>query len=302
MIRVIKPGLLTTVQDLGRFGYAHLGVSPAGAADPISLRAVNLLVGNDENAPALEMTLLSPVLEFEIAATVAITGSSLSSSTPLYEAIEVCAGQRLELGSLTSHARCYLAVRGGVSVPEIMGCASTFLPACIGGYEGRALRSGDLLAIGHRAASGVCRADASRLRQLIACAPLRTVAAPQSEWYTGKAQEMFYSQVFRVSDHSNRSGLRLTGDPIRAKDSRELLTEGIALGAVQVPADGQPIMLFVDQQTTGGYPKIANVIAADLPRVGQLRPRDEIKFELVTIDEAIAALRERERIFREAFS
>ncbi len=302
MIRVIKPGLQTTIQDLGRFGYAHLGLSPAGAADRFSFRAANLLVGNDENAPALEMTLLAPVLEFHSAATVAITGSALSSSIPTYELFEVSAGQRIELGSLTSSARAYLAVRGGFDVPQVMRSSSTFLPAAIGGHQGRALRVGDILQVANTAPGAPLPADAGKLRALISSRPMRTVAAPQSNRYSSEAMELFYSQAFQVSEASNRSGIRLAGAPIVSSDSSELLTEGVALGAIQVPSDGQLIILFVDQQTTGGYPKIGNIIAADLPRIGQLRPRDPVHFQLVTLDEAVEALRESEKLFHEAFA
>jgi antagonist of KipI len=307
MIHVIKPGLLTTVQDLGRHGVAHLGLSPAGAADSVSFRIANLLVGNDSNAPVLEITLLGPTLEFEATATIAISGygtnESLPTAFPINEAFEVAAGTTIAVGPLSAGARAYLAIRGGLVVPEVMHSASTFLPASIGGLQGRALQPGDRLMIGKRTQGGI-----RKLSPIVAKSlgphqgPIRVTPSLQSDWFNPETFERFHQQPFAVTDQSNRSGLRLAGGPIIATYSGALLTEGIALGAVQVPSDGQPIILFVDQQTTGGYPKIANVIAADHPRIGQLRPRDEIRFQSVGIPEAIELLRQQERALYQAFA
>ena len=302
MIRVIKPGMLTTVQDLGRFGYAHLGLSPAGAADSLSLRIANLVTGNDADTPALEMTLLGPTLEFELAATIAISGSRTSLSVPVNEPVEVAAGTQLALGPLLDGARAYLAVRGGIAVPEVMHSCSTFIPATMGGFQGRSLQTGDRLAVGERK-SGVCR----KRPQLNACLDLlsrdriRVTPSLQFDWFDQETTGRFCEETFAVTDDSNRSGLRLMGSPLNPAKRGQLLTEGIALGAVQVPPDGQPIILFVDQQTTGGYAKIANVLAADLPKVGQLRPREKVRFQFVTIPEAVKLLREQEQALRLAF-
>jgi antagonist of KipI len=302
MIHVIKPGLLTTVQDLGRYGYTHLGLSPAGAADCISFQIANLLVGNEANAPALEISLLGPTLDFEIAATIAISGYGMSASLPINEAFEVAAGTRVVVGSL-SGARAYLSVRGGLAVPEVMGSCSTFLPAKIGGFQGRALQAGDKLAITRRAHSRPRKLSSSAYANLFPHdGRIRVTSSMQSDCFDEETTDRFYQQRFTVTDQSNRSGLRLAGEPILGTHGGELLTEGIALGAVQVPPDGQPIILFVDQQTTGGYLKIANVIAADLPRVGQLRPRDEISFQRVQIPEAVELLRKQENALIEAFA
>jgi antagonist of KipI len=303
MIHVVKPGLLTTVQDLGRFGYTHLGVSPAGAADSISFQIANLLVGNDANAPALEITLLGPTLQFETTATIALSGYGTNVSLPINAVFEVAAGTTLVVGSLSEGARAYLAVRGGLAIAPVMGSCSTFLPAKIGGFQGRALRSGDKVAIGERIHGGPRRLSSSSYAKLLPRdAPIHVTPSLQSDWFDHDTSKRFYQQPFTVTDLSNRSGLRLAGEPILCTHGGELLTEGIALGAVQVPPDGQPIVLFVDQQTTGGYPKIANVVAADLPRIGQLRPRDEICFQPVNIPAAIELLREQEHALRAAFA
>jgi antagonist of KipI len=301
MIRVLKSGLLTTVQDLGRLGFAHLGVSPSGAADRFSLRLANLLVGNPENTAALECTLLGPLLQFDERATVAITGSAISSGLPINQTLEVPAGQRLEIGSLLSGARAYIAIRGGIAVPEVMNSASTLLPATIGGLQGRALRAADVLQFGQCSTVPTRKLRNKSEFQKPTSGPLRVTETTQSDWFSAPTLLRFQSTVFKVSDHSNRSGIRLEGDAVQADRRSELITEGVSLGAIQVPADGQPIILFVDQQTTGGYPKIANVASADLSRVAQLRPHEEIKFQFVTFAEAVYLLRQQEQALREAF-
>jgi len=283
-VRVISPGLLTTVQDLGRFGWAHYGVSASGAADALALRAANLLAGNAENAPALEMTLVGGAFEFEAAATVALAGSDFSSGLPMWTAFEVRAGETLRFGATRSGARCYLAVRGGFDVPRTMGSASVHVMTGVGG---RPLRAGDRLAVGN-AATG--RGRAGSPPPFAMQGPLRVTAGPQAERF---ADEL-YAAPYTVSEESNRMGLRLRGPAIPSPPGG-MLTEGTPLGAVQVPPDGQPIILFVDHQTTGGYPKPANVISADFWRLGQLRPRDEVRFELVDMDCALGLLQEQER-------
>jgi biotin-dependent carboxylase-like uncharacterized protein len=301
MIRVLKPGLLTTIQDLGRPGFAHLGVSPSGAADRFSLRLANLLVGNPENAPAIECTLLGPVLQFESKATIAITGSTTSTQLPLNQSVEVSSGLRLEVGSLLSGARTYIAIRGGIDVPEVMKSASTLLPAGIGGFQGRNLRAADVLQFGECQTVAPRRlVNRSNFKQPSE-GPIRVTETTQSDWFSAPTLLQFQSSTFRVSDESNRSGIRLQGEPVLADRRTELLTEGVSLGGIQIPSDGQPIILFVDQQTTGGYPKIANIVAADLSRVAQLRPRDELKFQFVTFAEAVYLLRQQEQALREAF-
>ena len=301
MIRVLKPGLLTTVQDLGRPRFAHLGVSPAGAADRFSFRMANMLVGNPENTAALECTLLGPLLQFDSRATIAVTGSTTSTGVPLYQTLEVPAGQRLDLGSLISGARIYVAIRGGIAVPGLMNSASTLLPAGIGGFQGRTLRAADVLKIGDCATVPMRRLMNRAEFSQPASGPVRVTETTQSDWFSAPTLLQFQSSKFRISDHSNRSGIRLEGDAVVADRRSELITEGVSLGAIQVPADGQPIILFVDQQTTGGYPKIANVVTADLSRVAQLRPHDVIQFQFVTFAEAVYLLRAQEQSLREAF-
>ena len=282
-IRVAAPGLLTTVQDLGRFHHAHFGVSASGAADPLALRAANLLVGNAENAAALEMTLVGGAFEFETAAVIALTGSEFETGLPLWTAVEVKAGQTVRCGPSRRGARGYLAVRGGIATPKVLGSASAHLMTGLGG---RALRKGDLLPIGRDA---VRQPWKQAVQPPGNEGPLRVTAGPQADWFG----EELYRAAYRVLEESNRMGLRLRG-PAIVSPAGHMLTEGVALGAIQIPPDGQPIVLFVEHQTTGGYPKPANVISADLWRVGQLRPRDEVQFELVSMERALELLREQE--------
>jgi antagonist of KipI len=288
MIEVKSPGLFTTVQDLGRMGFGPLGVSPSGAGDPMALRIGNRLVGNPEGAAALEMTLLGGTFLLAEERWVAFTGASLDWTPRLLRA-----GETLRTPPMPDGARIYLCVAGGIDVPLFAGSASTHILSGLGGFEGRALRKGDRLRVGpvvgppRRLRTGVGPLLEHRKT-------LRVTRGPQWDWFDPAA---LFAAPCRVTDDSNRLGLRLQGVGFAGAHGK-MISEGVPLGAIQVPAGGQPIILFVEQQTTGGYPKIANVIAADLPSVGQLRPRDEVRFELVTPAVARAAIREQEALLR----
>jgi antagonist of KipI len=301
-IQVDAPGLLTTVQDLGRNGFGPAGVSPSGAADPISLRLGNRLVGNKDGAPGLEMTLLGGAFTFPQGAIVALTGSDFGATlndmrVDLGASVQVRPQQTIRLGPTTSGARCYLCVQGGIAVKLFLGSASTHLLSGLGGFEGRPLRKADVLRIG----SGSKRFRSRRIaaqasEQLGERKVLRLTSGPQTDWFSEASLRAFYAGTYRVGEQSNRMGLRLEGAAVTQGGAREMITEGVSLGAIQVPPGGLPIILFVEQQTTGGYPKIANVISADLHRLGQLRPRDELRFEPVTFDQARALLIEQEKL------
>jgi len=317
---VLAPGLLTTVQDLGRERFGPLGVSPSGAGDAVSLRVGNRLVGNAEGAAALEMTLLGGTFQFPQGAVAALTGSDFGATLDgaviaPWSSFEIQPGQTLRLGPTRSGARCYLCVRGGIDVRPFLGSASTHLLSGLGGHEGRALRKGDVLRIGDatrarekRTGKNACSTekvhDSNRARKvapkvLERLAPrkvLRVTPGPQTEWFPEASQQIFYGSTYRVAEESNRMGLRLEGPPIPEGAHGEMISEGVSLGAVQIAAGGLPIILFVEQQTTGGYAKIANVISADLHRLGQLRPRDEIRFELVDWETARRLLIEQEEL------
>ena len=321
-IEVLEPGLFTTVQDLGREGFGPLGVSPSGAADTLSIRIGNQLVGNAEGAAALEMTLLGGTFAFPEGAEVALAGSDFGATldgklVETWTALEAKPGQVLRMGPTRSGARCYLCIQGGIKLEPFLGSASTHILSGLGGHEGRALKKGDVLTIGtigltnankrNRTGKNACstggagivgkrRLTARALKELQPRRALRVTEGPQRDWFSEAAKKVFYESAYRVAEESNRMGIRLQGAAIPAPAGGEMISEGVALGAVQVPEGGQPIILFVEQQTTGGYPKIANVISADFHSLGQLRPRDEIRFQQVDWNTARALLRKQEKL------
>jgi antagonist of KipI len=301
-ILVQAPGIFTTVQDLGREGFGTMGVSASGAADPMSLRIGNRLAGNPEGAAALEMTLVGGAFTFERAAVITATGANFGPSLdsvalPMWTSIEIREGETVRFGPSRSGARAYLCVRGGIAVEPFLGSASTHVLSGLGGFEGRALRKGDRVELG--AANSLFRKIAVSPTALESLQPRRVIRVtdgPQSDWFAESSWKTLCGNAFRISEQSNRMGIRLEGPPIPLDASREMLSEGVSLGAIQVPPSGQPIILFVEQQTTGGYPKIANVISADLHSLGQLRPRDEIRFERIEMSEARALLIQQEAL------
>jgi len=305
-IRVKNPGMSSTIQDLGRNGYSHLGISVVGAADRLSLRIANLLVGNEENAPTLEMTLLGATLEFDEPKILALTGADCdakvgSSAVRIGEAFEVPAGAVLKCGGMRTGARCYLAVQGGFDVPTVMGSAATDVRGGFGGFEGRRLKAGDILPV-RRAGSGRSRKlEPLALEAISRHDTIRLARGAQQDWFGRDAFEILFSTPYSISDQSDRTGLRLKGQALQLREKSQLLTDGIPLGAMQVPQDGQPIILFVDQQTTGGYPKIASVIMADMHHVGQLRPHEQVRFQEVSIGQAITLLKAQEQWLKNAF-
>jgi biotin-dependent carboxylase-like uncharacterized protein len=302
VIEVSKPGMLTTVQDLGREGYGPAGVSPSGAADPIALRLGNRLVGNSDGAAALEMTLLGGTFRFPDVTIAALAGSDFAATldgaaVKTWATFEIKSGQTLQLGSASDGARCYLCVAGGIAAPLLLGSASTHLLSGTGGWKGRALRKGDLLPIGASSQHFRERKISTELiNKISSSGKIRVTSGPQANWFSGTSLRTFYSEVYRVGDQSNRMGLRLHGASLAPRSARDMITEGVSLGAVQVTSGGMPIILFVEQQTTGGYPKIANVISADVHRIGQLRPHDQIQFEQVTLQAARDLLLEQETV------
>lgn len=293
MMRIIKPGFLTTVQDLGRFGYAHLGISASGAADAVSLRIGNLLLDNEPSAPALEMTLVGGEFQFDEETSIAMTGSDFKplvdgTAIPLWTSVPIRSGQVLRCGATANGARCYLCIHGGFEVKEVLGSTSTHIMTNVGGFQGRALMKGDVLPykkvegkklMHHHFPDSVAAGLMKRYS-------LRVTEAPQSRNFSKETLQLFSSSGYRVSEETNRMGLRLSGASLPRIVSEDMITEGVTSGAIQVSHDGRPIILFVEHQTTGGYPKIANVISADVHRVGQLRPRDDVRFVFVSVEDA----------------
>jgi antagonist of KipI len=248
------------------------------------------------------MMLLGGMFAFPEGAILALTGSDFGAilddvRLDVGTSVLVKPGQTLRLGPTSSGARCYLSVRGGIAVKPFLGSASTHVLSGLGGFEGRALRKGDVLHTGSATKAFRKRSIAAQaLEQLSRRKVLHVTPGPQVDWFSESSLRSFYTSTYRVGEQSNRMGLRLEGAAIAQRGAGQKITEGVSLGAVQVPAGGSPIILFVEQQTTGGYPKIANVVAADLHRVGQLRPRDEIRFDEVTFDTARSLLIEQEKL------
>ena len=290
-ITVLQPGLFTTIQDLGRPGHRAAGVPLSGAADPVSLRLANLLVGNAEDAAAIECTLLGPTLRFEREAVVALVGA-VFPGFPTGVVTRVAAGTELTCGHVTAGCRGYLAVAGGIDVATVLGSRSTLVVAGFGGFAGRPLRAGDRLAVGAtlRVAAGLQprqRLDLPRGKPNT----LRIIPGEQADAFGGGA----WARTFRTSSRSDRMGVRLEGEPLPgAGGFAGMASVAVFPGTVQVPPDGQPIVLLADAQTIGGYPVLGQVIRADLPLAAQLRPGDEVRFKPVTLAEALAALEHQE--------
>jgi biotin-dependent carboxylase-like uncharacterized protein len=269
-IEVVRPGLLTTVQDRGRPGLAHLGVPPSGAADAVAFELGNRLVGNPPGAAVLEATLEGPVLRFDGPAVVALTGAqTLPPRT-------VAAGEELEVGRALAGVRTYVCVRGGIDVEPTLGSRSSDLLTGLGPSP---LRAGDVLAVGPEPAERPCPGTVPG-PGLTGEPVLRIHLGPRDDWFAPGAGAALCSERWRVSASSNRVGIRLEGTPLERARPGELLSEGLVTGALQVPPSGQPILLLQDHPTTGGYPVIAVVCSDDLWLAGQLGPSQHVRFAL----------------------
>ncbi len=301
-LEVLDGGLLTTVQDLGRYGYERLGVPVAGAMDPFALQAANILVGNRPGEAALEITLVGPTLRATESCLIAITGADLSprlngQEMPMWMAVFVRKGWLIEFGERKSGCRAYLAVAGGIDVPPIMGSKSTYLRGGFGGFEGRALKEGDLIPIGrpayHLPSLAGNEFPADRIPEYSDAPEVCVILGPQDDHFTEEGIATFLSSEYKVSPASDRMGYRLQGPEIAHKGPTGIISDGIALGSVQVPADRQPIVMMADRQTTGGYPKIATVISADIPLLAQCVPgASTVTFKAITVEEAQTRYRE----------
>lgn len=301
-VSVVKPGMLTTVQDAGRWGFQSSGVPVAGPMDPVSHRLANALVGNSRDAALLEVTLLGPELEFEDERLVAVTGAEFDltlDGRPVrsHAPFTVAAGSHLRFGARRLGARAYLAVSGGISVPPTLGSRSTHLVSAMGGVNGRALVAGDRLPLGHpERLQGMALAPQDAIVALPdRRATIRVLPGPQVEYFADGALDVLQSGPYVIAQNSDRMGFRLEGPRLTHARGADIISDATPLGVLQVPASGQPILLMADRQTTGGYPKIATVIAADMTIAGQLGPGDAITFEVCTPRDALTALIAQER-------
>jgi antagonist of KipI len=300
-IVVIKPGMLTTIQDEGRWGLQARGVPVAGPMDPVSHRLANALVGNDRSAATLEVTLVGPELEFDDERIIAVTGAAFDlwldgKSAPHNAAFTAAAGSRLRFGERRLGARAYLAVGGGIDAAPTLGSRATHLISAMGGIDGRALRAAARLPLGR--ATGVPAAVGQR-SPIVPLpdrhARIRVRPGPQVEYFRSDALDVLQSEPYSIAQNSDRMGFRLDGPQLTHSRGADIISDATPLGVLQVPASGQPILLMADRQTTGGYPKIATVISADISVAGQLGPSDTITFTVCTPREALAALIAQER-------
>ena len=309
-LRVVRPGLLSTVQDRGRHGLQHLGVVPCGPMDPVALELANALVGNRDGEAVIEFTVLGPEIAFDDVALISLCGALFEAKVggvpiPANRPILLPKNSVLSTGRALLGSRGYLAVAGGIATAPVLGSRSTYLPARFGGLEGRLLRAGDVLPL-MEGSSSLSSKRYENLENRKVMAGLRTVGwsapaltLPEREPITihamegrhyahfdAASQRAFFEATWKVSPDSNRMGFRLAGPALARSEAFEILSEPACLGTVQVPANGLPIALMADHQTTGGYPKIAEIAAADVPRLAQLAPGGSVQFARCTLEQA----------------
>ncbi|ARK25525.1 KipI antagonist [Sporosarcina sp. P37] len=312
-VNVLNPGLLTTVQDIGRTGSQKFGVLVSGAMDSYSMRIANLLVGNDEREGVLEITLFGTGLQFDEDTLIAITGGDLQTTVdgihvPNWRPLLIRKGSVLKFGFSIEGCRAYLAIAGGIDIPVVMGSKSTYLVAGIGGFNGRALQQNDTLSFGEltesneRVWTSIEKLGGTAdwavpyhpFISLESVQTIRIIKGTEYERFNDTSKKRLVTQPYVVTPQSNRMGLRLEGSELALIEKLELLSEGVTFGTVQIPPNGKPIILMADRQTAGGYPKIAQVITADLGSLSQVKPNSKLHFQLITHAEA-----ERELIAKE---
>jgi antagonist of KipI len=289
LCEVTTPGFFTTIQDLGRFGFQRYGVPVSGAMDTYAFAAANLLAGNKPNDACLEITLLGPELLFLSEVQIALTGATLyptidGERVACWQTLQAHKGEMLSFGSSQNGCRAYLAVRGGISVPVVLGSRSTYVRGDFGGFQGRQLRTGDVLETYESTApltSGFSMPTGA-VPEYTGELLVEVVLGPQTECFTDRGLETFLSGVYEVTTESDRMGYRLEGAEVERKGSMDIVSDAIPVGAIQVPRNGKPIILMRDAQTTGGYPKIAVITTPDVSRLGQAKPRDRIRFSKIS--------------------
>ena len=302
-LEVIAPGLHTTIQDLGRFGYQDVGVPASGPLDRVSLRLANALVGNPPGTPALEMLVQGPSLKILAdSVRLALVGCNAGIEVLSGKARVIPAGQSARLtgeevfriGALGDSLCAYLAIEGGPDIPPILDSASTYVRGAIGGFQGRRLQKSDIVPL--KLAGADVREEYALPRPFEPAfdQPVRVVLGPQADYFTDDGVKTFLSSSYTVSPQSDRMGFRLEGPTIEHAKGYNIISDGVVSGSIQVPGSGRPIVLMVDNQTTGGYPKIATVISTDLPVVGRRRPGRPIRFVTVEVERAELLRREQE--------
>lgn len=312
-ITIRQPGILTTIQDLGRYGAQKYGIIVGGAMDAISLRIANMIVGNEQGEGVLEVVLFGLSFEFNEDTLISITGGQLhptidGKSAPMWRPVFVKKGSILHFKSGHSGSRAYVAFAGGIDVPNILESKSTYLNAAIGGYEGRALHAGDTLQFGKLShiseglitnlqspTSNDWSVNYHSFLNFNKHQQIRIMKGSEFDKFTEDSIDALLNEQYTLTTHADRMGYQLEGHPLKMTEEFELISEGVTFGTIQVPTSGQPIVLMADRQTAGGYPKIAQVITADLAKLAQSLPMNQLSFQLVTIEEAEQALFEQEK-------
>jgi antagonist of KipI len=297
MIRVLEPGALTTVQDLGRPGQLRYGIPPSGPIDRAAFVVANRLVGNDNGAAGIECTVTGLRFEVEAPCAVAVTGAGMpvtvnGAEAPAWTTLILKSGDVVKLGVARIGVRAYVAFSGGVDVPPVLGSRSTYLRGRLGGLDGRALRRDDRLALFPAPLPPVRRAQPRIVPDFTAVPEIRVVLGPQADRFTDEGVEAFLGGEYEMLPQSDRMGARLRGPRITHRHGHDIISDGIALGSIQVPGDGQPIALLVDRQSTGGYTKAATVCSFEIGRLGQVKPGQRVRFRAIDLKEAQGALRQ----------
>ena len=306
-IKILGDGFLTTIQDKGRIGYQKYGMPVAGAMDDFAFRIANLLVGNQENEAAMEITLVGPSIQFNIETIIAITGANLDpyineKLLPMWRSIKIHQGDVLSFKGLRSGCRGYIAIACGMQIESVMGSKSTYLRGCVGGFEGRKLKSGDEIDLNVDDAdlNYLCNKKVSykHIPVYENVNEIRVVLGPQDECFAEGVIKLFFESEYKVTNESDRMGYRLDGPKLENLNGADIISDGIALGSIQVPGDGMPIIMMADRQTTGGYTKIATIISSDLMAIAQMKPGDIIRFSPVTVVEAQELFRRYEAMIK----
>lgn len=301
-IRIVKPGLFTTIQDNGRVGFQRYGMPVAGAMDDFSFRIANILVGNDQYEAVLEATFMGPTIEIGFDGFIAITGANMSpklngKEIKMWRSIQVRQGDVLTLAGASEGVRTYIAFSGGLDVPKIMNSKSTYVRGNLGGFKGRKLQEGDEIPVD----TSNSKAEAGKyvspgyIPRYSKNNVVRVVLGPQDDHFPPESIETFLNSEYKITAEADRMGYRLEGPKLTHVKGPDIISDGIVFGSVQVPGHGSPIVMMADRQTTGGYTKIATVIWADLPTMAQMGPGDTVCFQSVSIEEAQEILEQYEQ-------
>ncbi len=290
-IKFINGGMLTSIQDFGRYGYQKFGMPVSGAMDAHSLQIANWLVGNKRNEACFEITYLGAEIEFQTETTIAIAGAMMHATLNgkpirMHASIAIKSGDVLVMGAVVKGMRAYLAISGGILVPEVMGSRSTYLRGKIGGFKGRKIENGDVIEIGNNTNSAYKEVPAPLLFIYPKVQTIRVLKGTEIDRFTDEGFKTFLNSEYTVSNENDRMGYRLSGPAIKHKDGADIISSGIVNGSIQIPGHGEPIIMMADHQTVGGYTKIANVITVDLPILAQMKAGDKIKFKEIKLEEA----------------